>query len=104
MVRQNLVTAAEGITVKDVVVERQLASIPRVSGGMQVGMYIAPAMQQALEPAGSLLNKLGASRDAILKALVTVRGTQRVTDQNPESKWKNSRSTTTSTSGSMRRD
>jgi len=95
--------------------QRQLASIPKVTG-QQPGMYISPAMNQVLEgafkeaenfkdeyvstehlllalsdqkyePAGSLLNKLGANHDAILKALVAVRGTQRVTDQNPESKY-----------------
>jgi ATP-dependent Clp protease ATP-binding subunit ClpB len=97
---------------------RQLTSIPQVSGGqgMQVGMYVSPALQQVLEsaakeadnfkdeyvstehlllgiaaqksePAGALMNRLGANRDAILKALVAVRGTQRVTDQNPESKY-----------------
>jgi ATP-dependent Clp protease ATP-binding subunit ClpB len=98
---------------------RQLTSIPQVSGGnqgMQVGMYVSPALQQALEtaakeaenfkdeyvstehlllgiagqksePAGAMLNRMGANKDAILKALVTVRGTQRVTDQNPESKY-----------------
>ena len=42
---------------------------------------------QKYDPAGSLLNKQGANHDAILKALVAVRGTQRVTDQNPESKY-----------------
>jgi len=85
-------------------------------GAMQVGLQVTPAMNQVLEasfkeaekfkdefvstehlllamsdqkyePAGSLLNKLGADHDAILKALVAVRGTQRVTDQNPESKY-----------------
>ena len=95
--------------------QRQLASIPKVTG-QQTGMYVSPAMNQILEaafkeaenfkdeyvstehlllalsdqkydPAGSLLNKQGASHDAILKALVAVRGTQRVTDQNPESKY-----------------
>src|SRR5580692_6481769 len=95
--------------------EKQLASIPRISG-QQPGMYISPALNQVLEasfkeaenfkdefvstehillaisdqkydPAGSLLNKHGANHDAILKALVAVRGTQRVTDQNPESKY-----------------
>ncbi len=95
--------------------QRQLASIPKVTG-QQPGMYISPALNQVLEgafkeaenfkdeyvstehlllalsdqkyePAGSLLNKLGANHDAILKALVAVRGTQRVTDQNPESKY-----------------
>ncbi len=95
--------------------ERQLASMPRVTG-QQPGMYISPGLNQVLEaafqeagnfkdefvstehillalseqkydPAGSLLNKQGANHDAILKALVAVRGTQRVTDQNPESKY-----------------
>ena len=95
--------------------ERQLTSIPKVSG-QPTGMYISPALNQVFEsafkeaenfkdefvstehlllglsdqryePAGSLLNKLGANHDEILKALVAVRGTQRVTDQNPESKY-----------------
>jgi ATP-dependent Clp protease ATP-binding subunit ClpB len=34
-----------------------------------------------------LLASLGATHDAILKSLTTVRGTQRVTDQNPEAKF-----------------
>src|ERR1017187_2301960 len=39
------------------------------------------------EPAGQLLERAGATHDAILKALVSVRGTQRITDQNPETKY-----------------
>ncbi|MDP9053410.1 MAG: ATP-dependent chaperone ClpB [Acidobacteriota bacterium] len=95
--------------------ERQLSSIPKVTG-QPSGMYISPALNQVFEsafgeaenfkdefvstehlllglsdqkyePAGSLLNKLGARHDEILKALGAVRGTQRVTDQNPESKY-----------------
>ncbi len=95
--------------------ERQLNSIPKVSG-QPAGLYVLPSLQQVFEaafkasenfkdefvstehlllgiadqkydPAGSLLNKQGATHDAILKALVAVRGTQRVTDQNPESKY-----------------
>src|SRR5580658_8442183 len=95
--------------------QRQLASLPKVSG-QPAGAYVAPALNQVLEgafkeaerfkdeyvstehlllamadqkydPAGSMLNKAGANHDAILKALVAVRGTQRVTDQNPESKY-----------------
>src|SRR6202012_4152251 len=42
---------------------------------------------QRYDPAGSLMNKSGANPDAILKELVAVRGTQRVTEQNPESKY-----------------
>jgi ATP-dependent Clp protease ATP-binding subunit ClpB len=95
--------------------ERMLGSTPKVSGE-GAGMYIAPALnqvferafseaekfkdefvstehlllaiaQQKHEPAGQLLDRAGASYDAILKALVSVRGTQRITDQNPESKY-----------------
>ena len=95
--------------------ERQLASIPKVSG-QPPGAYISPGLNQVFEvafkeaenfkdeyvstehlllalsdqkydPAGTLLNRQGATHDAILKALVAVRGTQRVTDQNPESKY-----------------
>ena len=43
--------------------------------------------EQRSDPAGQLLDRAGATHDAILKALVAVRGTQRVTDQNPESKY-----------------
>jgi ATP-dependent Clp protease ATP-binding subunit ClpB len=86
------------------------------TSGMQVGMLISPAMNQVLEaafkesetfkdeyvstehmllaiagqkyePAGGLLQKAGADHDTIMQALVAVRGTQRITDQNPESKY-----------------
>ncbi len=82
-------------------------------GGPQVGMMISPSTNQVLDsafkeaerfkdefvstehlllaiaeqkydPAGSLLQRAGADHDAILKALAAVRGTQRITDQNPE--------------------
>ncbi|UWZ84516.1 ATP-dependent chaperone ClpB [Occallatibacter riparius] len=39
------------------------------------------------DAAGQALIALGATRDAILKALTAVRGSQRVTDQNPENKF-----------------
>jgi ATP-dependent Clp protease ATP-binding subunit ClpB len=95
--------------------QRQLNTLPKVTG-QPTGQYIAPSLQQVLEaaaksaesfkdefistehlllgiadqkydPAGAILNRQGATKDAILKALVAVRGTQRVTDQNPESKY-----------------
>jgi ATP-dependent Clp protease ATP-binding subunit ClpB len=95
--------------------QRQLSSLPKIQG-QPTGLYVAPSLQQVFDaafaasesfkdeyvstehlllgiadqkydPAGSLLNKQGADKDAILKALVAVRGTQRVTDQNPESKY-----------------
>jgi ATP-dependent Clp protease ATP-binding subunit ClpB len=39
------------------------------------------------DPAQLLLTSLGATREAILQALTSVRGNQRVTDQNPEQKY-----------------
>ncbi|MBI3549574.1 MAG: ATP-dependent chaperone ClpB [Elusimicrobia bacterium] len=39
------------------------------------------------DPAHDLLQRHGATHDAVLKALVSVRGTQRVTDQSPEAKY-----------------
>jgi ATP-dependent Clp protease ATP-binding subunit ClpB len=39
------------------------------------------------DPAQGLLAQQGATHDAILKALTSVRGTQRVTDQTPEAKY-----------------
>jgi ATP-dependent Clp protease ATP-binding subunit ClpB len=39
------------------------------------------------DPAQVLLARFGATHDAILKALTSVRGSQRITDQNPEGKY-----------------
>jgi ATP-dependent Clp protease ATP-binding subunit ClpB len=39
------------------------------------------------DPAQQLLARFGATHDAILKALTSVRGSQRITDQNPEGKY-----------------
>jgi len=43
--------------------------------------------QDKKSDAGQILSKAGATYDAILKALTSVRGSQRVTDQNPEGKY-----------------
>ena len=43
--------------------------------------------QNKKDPAQMLLGSLGATRDTILQALTSVRGNQRVTDQNPEGKY-----------------
>src|SRR5487761_1548754 len=81
---------------------------PKVSGGGQP--YISPALNKALEQAEQEAQKLkdeyistehlllaladnkalkdaGAKHDALLRALRQIRGSQRVTDQNPESKY-----------------
>ena len=39
------------------------------------------------EAVGKLLQKNGVTKDAILKVLVSIRGTQKITDQNPEEKY-----------------
>jgi ATP-dependent Clp protease ATP-binding subunit ClpB len=85
------------------VVER----MPKVSGGQP---YVSPALQKALEQAEleaerlkdeyistehmllaladtKALKDAGARHDALLRALRQIRGSQRVTDQNPESKY-----------------
>jgi len=49
-------------------------------------MFLAIAGQDR-DPAGQLLKKQGASHEAILQALTSVRGTQRVTSQNPEATY-----------------
>jgi ATP-dependent Clp protease ATP-binding subunit ClpB len=99
--------------------ERMLGNLPKTAG-MQPGpgLYLSQPMNQTLEkafdeatrfkdefvstehmllamaeqsdPAGQLLDRAGATHDAILKALVSVRGTQRITDQNPETKYQDS--------------
>jgi len=45
------------------------------------------ALAQASDAAGQLLKEDGATHDKLMKALVEVRGSQRVTDQNPEEKY-----------------
>ncbi|PWU10410.1 MAG: ATP-dependent chaperone ClpB [Terriglobia bacterium] len=95
--------------------QRLLTTLPK-SSGLQPGTYLSQPLNEVLErafdeaarfkdefvstehlllalsqqrsdPAGQLLDRAGATHDAILKALVSVRGTQRITDQNPESKY-----------------
>ena len=45
------------------------------------------ATQLKRDPAQEILARHGATHDAILKALTSVRGSQRITDQNPEGKY-----------------
>ncbi len=95
-------------------IEEGFQALPRVKGGAQP--QLSRALNQALEAAfkeaealkdeyistehlllgiaeqkddatGRLLRELGASRETLLKALVSVRGGARVTDQDPESKY-----------------
>ena len=92
-----------------------LEEIPQV-GGVEGGSHLAPSLNEVFQkahketarfkdeyvstehlllamsalkhdPAGRLLNKMGAAHEPILQALVTIRGAQRITDQNPEAKY-----------------
>jgi ATP-dependent Clp protease ATP-binding subunit ClpB len=93
--------------------ERLLASLPKVSGAVTRGL--SPRLESlfrratseadafkdeflsaehfllafASEPgkAADLLRKLGLTREALLSALTAIRGTQRITDENPEAKY-----------------
>ncbi|MGB6623342.1 MAG: ATP-dependent chaperone ClpB [Candidatus Acidiferrales bacterium] len=96
-------------------VRREIDRLPKVSGAGQ--QYLSPASNDVLsrafdeagkfkdeyvstehillaiaqldrEPAGQLLARNGASHDAILQALVSVRGSHRVTSQNPETTYR----------------
>src|SRR5262245_3915461 len=91
-----------------------VAKLPKVQG--QAELYLSPALNRILEdafkeadqfkdeyvstehllialanaksePAGRLLQQNGVTKDAILKVLVSIRGTQKITDQNPEEKY-----------------
>jgi ATP-dependent Clp protease ATP-binding subunit ClpB len=96
-------------------VRADLQKLPRVQGGAQPGLsarlrkvtdaaeqeaerlkdeyvstehlFIAIASEGGKSPSVRLLQQLGMSKDAILQAMTAVRGTQRVTSQNPESTY-----------------
>ncbi len=96
-------------------IEKELERLPKVSGVTQ--QYLSPATNDLLshafdeaarfkdeyistehlllaiaglsrDPAGKLLAKHGATHDAILQALTSVRGSHRVTSQTPESTYR----------------
>jgi len=50
-------------------------------------LLLALADEQTRGPAGDLLRRFGVRRDAILQALTAIRGSQRVTSQNPETTY-----------------
>src|SRR5208337_1800124 len=97
-------------------VEEALGQIPKVYGGGTGQVYISPRLKKVLDSsfqeaerlkdayvstehmllaiieekggaAGRILNSQGAGRDDIYKVLMTIRGSQRVTDQSPEEKY-----------------
>lgn len=95
--------------------ENEIGRLPKVSGGGLGQLYVSQELNQVLERAlkeanqlkdeyvslehllialaaakgrtGELLKQEGITRDNIYKILQSIRGTQRVTDQNPEEKY-----------------
>ena len=109
---QKLGVDTPGITVA---VEAAVQKAPKVQGA-SAEMRISPALQSVLDTAfkeatalkdeyvstehlliasaeakqdeiGKILREAGVTKDKILKALVDIRGNQRITDQNPEDKY-----------------
>jgi ATP-dependent Clp protease ATP-binding subunit ClpB len=97
-------------------VQQVLEKLPQVSGGGLAEAYISPRTKAVLEAAfaeasqmkdeyvsiehiflaiadekqgdaAGILLRAGVTRDAILKVLLEIRGTQRITDPNPEEKY-----------------
>jgi ATP-dependent Clp protease ATP-binding subunit ClpB len=95
-------------------IEREIARLPKVQGFAQqhMGKSLNTVLERAFDeaerfkdeyvstehlflalakeegdPAGQLLKRQGATHEAILQALTSVRGTQRVTSQNPEATY-----------------
>jgi ATP-dependent Clp protease ATP-binding subunit ClpB len=96
-------------------IRRALDQVPKAVPS-QPGMYLSPPLNEVLErafteaerfkddfvstehlllalseqrrdPAGRLLDRAGATHEALLKGILAVRGSQRVTDPNPETKY-----------------
>jgi len=100
----------DGLTART---NKALDKLPQVSGGLQPGLapdsrtvletadktagdmhddyvsieHLLMALAVVKSPAAELLKAEGASPEALLQALVDIRGAQRVTDQNPEDKY-----------------
>src|SRR3979411_1741087 len=106
--RTLLETAGASIAGLEAALVSRVERLPRVSGGAQP--YLANDLARALDQAEkeaerlkddyistehlllaladhAVLKQFGVTRDALMQALRRVRGSQRVTDQNPESKY-----------------
>ncbi|NIQ02588.1 MAG: AAA family ATPase, partial [Nitrospinaceae bacterium] len=93
-----------------------LKKYPQVTGGGSTQLYLGSSLKEAVDKAfeearnmkddfvsaehlllavaqfpktsaGRIFKSLGLNRDDLLKALITLRGSQRITDQSPESKY-----------------
>ncbi|GCF06709.1 ATP-dependent chaperone ClpB [Dictyobacter arantiisoli] len=113
VVQQVIQRAGGNLEVAKRDIEKDIARLPRVYGGSEPG--ISPALRKVLDdgwqemnafkdeylsvehlllalfksdgPAAHALQAAGLTRDQVLQALTSIRGSQRVTDQNPEEKY-----------------
>ncbi|MFH1312135.1 MAG: ATP-dependent chaperone ClpB [Candidatus Eisenbacteria bacterium] len=95
--------------------QTEIGKLPKVLGGAEAGAYMAPSLKKAIDvafkemdrlkdefvstehllvgvvdtdsKASQVLGRNGVTKDNVYKALVEIRGTQRVTDQAPEDKY-----------------
>jgi ATP-dependent Clp protease ATP-binding subunit ClpB len=69
------------------VLQKALSESERMKDDYVSGEHLLLALAEEPSKASQMLRNSGASRDSILKALASVRGSQRVTDQDPEGKY-----------------
>ena len=69
-------------------IRASLAEAERLHDDFVSTEHLLLALVDGTESAGRLLREISVTRDGILKALAGVRGSQRVTDQNPENKYR----------------
>jgi len=70
------------------VIKRSVSEAERLHDDYVSTEHFLLALLEDSSGAGDILRESGATRDAILRALAGVRGSQRVSDQNPESKYR----------------
>ncbi|MRR09040.1 AAA family ATPase, partial [bacterium] len=74
-------------TALDKVLRKALSESEKMKDDYVSGEHLLLALADDQSRAAQILRGAGVTRDAILKALVDVRGSQRVTDQDPEGKY-----------------
>ena len=67
--------------------QKAMAEADRMKDEYVSGEHLLLALSEAPGKASQILKNAGISRNNILKALVDIRGNQRITDQNPEEKY-----------------
>ncbi len=69
------------------VLQKALSQAEQMKDEYVSGEHLLLALIEEPSPAAQILSSLGVNRDSVLRALVEIRGRQRVTDQDPEGKY-----------------